>query len=85
MWRDYVKKFKTTPINEFGDDEKKISEHVQVRNALFNFGEKIAEEKLSKLAGLRKKADYNPFVDLTSREVSDALDYMEKIFNQLKF
>ena len=85
LWLDYVKKFKTTPINEFGDDEKKISEHVQVRNALFNFGEKIAEEKLSKLAGLRKKADYNPFVDLTSREVSDAIDYMEKIFNQLKF
>ena len=85
LWLDYVKKFKTTPINEFGDDEKKISEHVQVRNALFNFGEKIAEEKLSKLAGLRKKEDYNPFVDLTSREVSDAIDYMEKIFNQLKF
>lgn len=85
LWLDYVKNFRTIPIKEFGDDEMKISEHVQVRNALFNFGEKLTEEKLSKLSILRKKADYEPFIDLTPQDVSDAISYMEKIFNQLKF
>ena len=85
LWLEYVKNFIPTPIRGFGDDEVKISEHVQVRNALFNFGEKCIEGKLSKLAGLRKTADYNPFRDLTPRDVSDAIGYMESIFSNLKF
>lgn len=68
-----------------GDDEEKVSEHLQVRNALFNFGEKSMDLKLSKLAQLRKTADYDSFRDLTQENVSDAIDYMENIFNHLKF
>ncbi|MDO5832857.1 MAG: HEPN domain-containing protein [Methanobrevibacter sp.] len=41
--------------------------------------------KLSKLSELRKKADYDPYVDLTPNDVSDAVNHMEQIFNRLKF
>ena len=66
-------------------DEVKVSEHVQVRNALFNLGEKNIEEKLYKLANLRRTADYDPFRDLTTTDVSNAIGYMENIFSHLKF
>ena len=85
LWLDYVKNFRPIPLNGFGIGEERISEHVQVRNALFNLGEKRIEEKLSKLANLRKKADYDPFTDLTPQDVSDAVGYMNSIFNHLKF
>lgn len=85
LWLDYVKNFQVIPIREFGDDEEKVSEHLQVRNALFNFGEKTMEANLSKLSRLRKIADYDPFRDLTPTDVSNAIDYMEKIFNHLEF
>lgn len=55
LWLEDVKNFKLIPIKEFGDDEVRISEHLQVRNALYNFGEKIAKTDLDKLARLRKK------------------------------
>ena len=42
-------------------------------------------EELSKLAKLRRKADYNPFSDITLDEVNEAVHHMEKIFNHLKF
>ena len=38
LWLEDVKKFKPTPIMELDLDER-VSEHKQVRNALFNFGE----------------------------------------------
>lgn len=41
--------------------------------------------ELYELSGLRKKADYDPFLDLTPKDVSDAIGHMEKIFNHLKF
>lgn len=84
LWLDYVKNFQVTPIREFGDDEEKVSEHLQVRNALFNFGEKNMELNLSKLARLRKTADYDPFRDLTPENVSDAIGYMKNIFGHLE-
>lgn len=64
---------------------ERISEHLQVRNALYNFGEKRMRNELKKLANLRKKADYNPFSDLTPEDVSNALTYMENIFTHLTF
>lgn len=85
LWLDYVKNFRPIPLNSFGIGEERISEHVQVRNALFNLGEKRIEEKLLKLAALRKKADYEPFIDLTPQDVSDAVGYMKSIFNHLEF
>ena len=85
LWLEYVKNFIPIPIKEFGDDEVKVSEHVQVRNALFNLGEKNIEEKLYKLANLRRTADYDPFRDLTTTDVSNAIGYMEIIFDHLKF
>ena len=44
LWLEDVKHFKPIPIKEFHDDDIKISEHLQVRNALYNFGEKIAKK-----------------------------------------
>ena len=41
--------------------------------------------ELQKLFKLRKKADYDPFIDITSEEVPNAVHHMEKIFNHLKF
>lgn len=84
LWLEDVKNFKPTSILEL-DPEERISEHQQVRSALFDFGEKRTKEELSKLAKLRRKADYDPFVDITLNEVTDAVHHMEKIFNHLKF
>lgn len=84
LWLEDVKKFKPIPILQLGPDER-ISEHKQVRNALSNFGEIRMKSELLKLADLRRKADYDPFSDITSDEVTDAVRHMEKIFNHLKF
>lgn len=85
LWLDYEKQFKTVKTWEFDEDEEIISEHKQVRNALYNYGEKKIKTELSKLASLRKKADYDPFRDITPNEVRDAITHMKKIFNNLTF
>ena len=85
LWLDDVMNFRPIPINEFKSKEERISEHVQVRNALKDFGKNIIGYKLSKLSELRKKADYEPYTDLTPTDVSDAINHMEQIFNHLKF
>jgi len=41
--------------------------------------------ELNDLFKVRIKADYNPFIDITSDEVTNAIHHMEKIFNHLKF
>lgn len=84
LWLEDVCNFKPIPIMDLGMNER-ISEHEQVRNALYNFGEKRMTSELFKMARLRKKADYDPFADLTPDEVSDAVHHMERIFNSLKF
>ena len=80
-----IKKFKTIHPWDFTKNEKTISEHKQVRNALFNFNEKKIGSDLTKLFKLRQKADYDPFVDITKNEVNDAINYMENIVNNLNF
>lgn len=84
LWLEDIKNFRPTSILELGPEER-VSEHQQVRSALFDFGEKRTKEELSKLANLRRKADYNPFMDITPDEGTDAVHHMEKIFNHLKF
>ena len=85
FWLEYVKNFRPMPLKGFKSKEERISEHVQVRNALKDFGKKTIGYKLSKLSELRKKADYDSYVDLTPNDVSDAVNHMEQIFNRLKF
>lgn len=84
LWLDYVKNFRPIHIMDLKPNER-ISQHQQVRNALYNFGETLMSDELYKLAKLRQKADYDPFRDITSEEVNDAVRHMEKIFNHLKF
>lgn len=85
LWLDYVKNFKIKHPWEFDDTEERIGEHKQIREALKDFGEKNMKTKLNDLFKLRKKADYNPFMDITPEEVTNAIHHMEKIFNHLKF
>ena len=85
LWLDYVKKFKVKHPWDFKDDEERIGEHKQVREALKDFGEKNMKTELNYLFRLRRKADYDPFIDITSEEVTNAVHHMEKIFNHLKF
>ena len=47
LWLDYEKQFKTVKTWEFDEDEEIISEHKQVRNALYNYGEKKIKTELS--------------------------------------
>lgn len=46
LWLDYEKHFKTLKPWEFNGSEDRISEHKQVRNALYNIGEKNTESEL---------------------------------------
>ena len=85
LWLDYVKNFKAKAPWEFKESDEIIGEHRQVRDALFEFGEKTVQKELSELAYLRKKADYEPFTDISPKELDDAIGHMEKIFSQLKF
>ena len=85
LWLEDVKKFKVKHPWDFEDDEEQIGEHKQVRNALKDFGEKNMKTELEKLFYLRRKADYDPFVDIKPQEVTAAITHMEKIFNHLKF
>ena len=65
-----------------------------VKNALENtnrsemhcmIGEEDGKTSLKKLAELRNKADYHPDTKLTSKDLTQAINHMEKIFNNLKF
>lgn len=85
LWLEDVKKFKVKHPWDFKGDEERIGEHKQIREALDIFGEEQMKTELQKLFKLRKKADYDPFIDITSEEVTNAVHHMEKIFNHLKF
>ena len=85
LWLEDLKNFRVLKPWDFNDDEKYVSEHKQVRNALYNFNEKKIGSYLTMLFNLRKKADYDPFSEITSDEVKDAVEHMKFIFNDLKF
>ena len=85
LWLEDMKKFKTIKPWNFSENEKTISEHKQIRNALSNYDKDLISFDLKKLFKLRQKADYDPFVDITKNEVNDAINYMENIVNNLNF
>ena len=85
LWLEEVEGFFLLDQWEFDDDEEKISKHKQVRNALNDLNYNNLGSSLQDLFNLRFKADYEPFIDITSREVSDAIKHMEKIISTLKF
>ena len=85
LWLEKVHGFKVKHPWEFKNGEKRIGEHKQVRNALKYFGEADTQTSLRKLAELRNKADYHPDTKLTSKDLTQAINHMEKIFNNLKF
>lgn len=85
LWLNDVKDFKPRKPWDFKDDERKIGEHKQVRDALYEFGQKRVQKELSDLAVLRNKADYNPFSNISPKELNEAIIHMEKIFGQLEF
>lgn len=85
LWLEDIKRFKPLSSWEFSENERNISKHKQIINALYNFNEAKIGSQLSQLFDLRIKADYEPFIDITSEEVTDAIHHMEKIFSHLKF
>ena len=85
LWLEDVKHFKPKAPWEFEDGKDRIGEHKQVRDALFDFGQKTAHKELKKLTSLRNKADYDPFSDINQKEVDEAIEHMENIFKQLEF
>ena len=85
LWLEDTKRFKPVSSWQFGEDERKISKHQQIRNALYNFNEPQMGSKLDQLFDLRFKADYEPFIDITPEEVNKAIKHIEYIFNNLKF
>lgn len=85
LWLEKVHGFKVKHPWEFKNGEKRIGEHKQVKKALHDFGEEEIETSLRKLAKLRNKANYHPNRKLTSKNLNQAINHMEKIFNKLKF
>ena len=85
LWLKDVKNFKVKKPWEFEDDEDIVGEHKQVRDALFDFGQKTTHKELRKLSDLRNKADYNPFSDISPKELNEAIRHMEEIFKHLEF
>lgn len=85
LWLEDVKNFKPKAPWDFKKKEEIMGEHKQVRDALFDFGQKITQKELSNLASLRKKADYDPFCDISPEEFDEAIEHMENIFKQLEF
>ena len=85
LWLKEIKKFSPKPPWKFKKKEKRMGEHKQVRKALYNLGENDIHKELKKLTSLRKKADYNPYSNIYPEEVDEAIEHMEKIFNQLEF
>ena len=85
LWLEFMKNFKVKKPWDYDDEDERIGEHKQIREALHEFGEDTMRSELKDLFTLRSKADYEPFVEIASQEVTDAIHHMEKIFNHLKF
>lgn len=67
------------------EGEEYVTEHRQVREGLKNKGKYNASQDLYKLHKLRKKADYKILTPLSEEDTKNAMDYMENIFDELKF
>ncbi|MBE6508250.1 MAG: hypothetical protein E7Z77_02425 [Methanobrevibacter sp.] len=85
LWLEDRFKFKLKEPYEFDNKEDFITEHKQVRLALKDKGFAVISSELVKLSSLRKKADYDPFSDISDDELQDAIDGMNFIFRKLTF
>lgn len=85
LWLKHVKQFKTKHPWEYKKGEKRLGEHKQIRNALYDFGKENMKSELNNLAKLRNKADYHPNKKLTLTDVNEAINHMENIYSHLKF
>ena len=59
--------------------------HIQVLKALLKYEKEDTNLYLGRLKNLRTKADYHLESKIYDDEVEDALVYMKRIFNDLKF
>ena len=84
FWLEDKFKFQLKMPFEF-DDEEYITEHKQVRLALKDKGLEPISSELADLFKLRKKADYDPLIDISIEELNDAIESMELIFKKLNF
>ena len=75
--------FKPRPPEDFDKNERFITEHKQVRDALKEKNFPAISYELADLAILRKKADYDSFSDISDDELSDAMESMRIIFEKL--
>lgn len=79
-------KFKPKQKWEFElEGENYITEHQQVRDRLNDFNKEKVSQNLYELHKLRKKADYKIYNPLCEEDTRMAMNYMEKIFSELKF
>ena len=86
LWLEETHKFKFKEKWEYESaGEKYITEHQQVSKALKDYGQKKSSQYLYDLHKLRKKADYNPDIPLTNEDLQKAINYMDKIINDLDF
>ena len=73
-------RFKLKKPDDFDEYENYVTEHKQVRDALKEKNFPAISSELKDLAMLRKKADYNPFLEISDDELSDAMESMKIIF-----
>lgn len=84
-WLDFYFDFQIKPPGKFKNNRPFVSGHIQVLKALFKYEKKDANFYLGRLKDLRTKADYHLESKISDNEVNDALVYMKRIFNDLKF
>ena len=68
LWLKKIKRFEPKPPWTFEKKEKRIGEHKQVRDALYDFGEEDIKKELSDLASLRKRLITNLFMILVQKK-----------------
>jgi uncharacterized protein (UPF0332 family) len=71
------------PYYYLRNNKKVITEHQQVLDKLYDKNKKLSV-KLKKLKRLRHKADYHPSKYVTIKDVTDSIDIMNEIFQNLK-
>ena len=76
--------FKPLSKSEWGDDEF-VTEHKQVRLMFKDLNQIDVYISLFNLLNLRKKADYEPFSNISDDELNKAMGIMESIFQNLDF
>ncbi|MDO5828206.1 MAG: hypothetical protein Q4Q19_08095 [Methanobrevibacter sp.] len=84
-WLNYNFDFQIKPPKKFKNNRYFVSGHIQVLKALFKIGKKSSHKNLTRLKGLRTKADYHLESEISNKEVKNSLVFMENIFDDLKF